>query len=184
MSDNDTNDTYQWDDLSPNSTTANTEEAATSWAAVVSSFGEHGDPGFSETIREMEHFSFPGKRDIRWTMYRSDDGELLAIHGSWLDSNGQPHPVYFYVNPAHQRKGIGTMFTNFLRERYMRERGRDQSAEETFKNITVNSAAANFINKYVNNDYTLRNSDIESYNQYVADHIFVQPVQLENDNGQ
>jgi len=153
---NQENKVWVWENIEPNVI----EDANPNyWNNLVERFGL-GNPGFSETtisMRSPDHFGHINPVNVRWTLYRSEEGELLCAHGNYVDDEGYQKPFILIVNPQHQRKGIGTKMTDFLRERFMNEYGHDMDADITFGNVKATQVGASFINKYVNEDYAKRN---------------------------
>ena len=148
------------------------------WDQLEASWGKYGTPGFTEETRQVHAPGFFGtneKVDVRFLAYRAEDGELLGLQGCYNDANGDQKNFAFMVNPNHRRKGIGTILVNYVRERYMRERGIDMDADVTFSNVLKTQSGATFVNKYVNDDYAKRNADWQSYVDYVAQHTETQP---------
>ena len=158
MSDN----SVSWNDVSP--TIEQTEEQFFGeWLGLEQRFGEYGPPGFSEQIKPARFpaiFGHNGEVDVRFTLYRSEDGLLLGIHGCYLDEfdNNIQKPFHFMVHPDHQRQGIGTMMADYLRERFQRENGIDMTFEQSFRGTTYTIPGAGIVNKYVRNAYEQMNN--------------------------
>jgi len=158
---NEENKVWIWENIAPN-VTGNSNPNY--WNALVEMFGP-GSPGYSErttSVRSVDHFGTMAPVDVRWTVYRSDEEEILCIHGNWINDEGYQRPFILMVNPDHQRKGIGTQMMIFLRERFMREYGHDMDADITFHGVKATESGAAFVNKYVNEDYEKRNNNIDT----------------------
>lgn len=160
MSNNEENKIWMWQNISSN---VNNDDP-NFWNFLENYFIDYGSVGFSEIRKDIRSFYFFGHSNpvqIRWTIYRSESLELLAVHGCYINEAAHQQPFILMVNPNHQRKGIGTMMTNYARERYIQERGFDMDADITFSNVKATPSGASFINKYVNEDYTKRNQQTQ-----------------------
>jgi hypothetical protein len=132
------------------------------WAFFEQKFGEFGTPGFSEQTLPAR---FPGitghnnEVNVRFTFYRGEDGQLLFVHGCYIDEydNNLQKPFIWLAHPDHQRQGLGTMMANYIIERYKAERNEDFTYEKSLRNTLYTAPAANFTNKYVNNIYQQKN---------------------------
>ncbi len=126
------------------------------WAFFEQKFGEFGEPGFAEQTHPAR---FPGifghnnSVDVRFTTYRGEDGQLLCVHGCYID-NGIQKPFIMNVHPDHQRQGIGTAVTDFIIARYKDENQSEFTYEESWRNVVYTQPSANFVNKYANNVYS------------------------------
>lgn len=157
MSNQNENIIWIWNNISPNSS----DQDPKLWSSLKSKFGESGEPGFYESVSSVifpDIFGHKESVQIFWTTYRSEIGELLAVHGYYLDDTGEQHPFILFVNPFHQRKGIGTMMANFVKDRYFEERKKQGDANASFTNIKLTPAGAQFLNKFVNEEYAKRNN--------------------------
>ncbi|NBR35918.1 MAG: GNAT family N-acetyltransferase [Chitinophagales bacterium] len=156
---NEENRVWQWDEISPNVE----NDMPEFWSFLESKFGP-GDPGFTETTKSVQSstiFSNTDPVNVRWTCYRSETGELLCVHGCYINGDGYQVPFTLMVNPGHQRKGIGRLMVDFVRERFMNENGVDMDADIAFRTVKATPSGALFVNKYVNDDYAKRNAPNE-----------------------
>jgi GNAT superfamily N-acetyltransferase len=134
------------------------EEYFREWGFFEQKFNEFGDPGFSEQTLPVR---FPGiighndDTDVRFTLYRGEDGALLFVHGCYLDKNDNniQKPFIWHCHPDHQRQGLGTMMANYVVERFKKENNTDFNYEKSLTDTIYNTASANFANKFVNNIY-------------------------------
>jgi len=148
---------WEWDDIVPSAG----EDITHVWNRLKPKFG-HGPAGFSESTSLVVSSSVFGHSDsvpVRWTVYRSEDGEVLGIHACYKNAAGQQLPMLLVVSPGHRRKGIGTLMFNFVRGRFLDENGVDGDAEIAFRNTPMNTAAAGMVNKLVREDYARRNEN-------------------------
>lgn len=157
---NEENRVWVWDDMEPALT--DDEINMGYWDQVVNRYPS-GDPGFSEMIvqTQADRFGHTDVVDVRYTFYRSETGELLAFNMSFINGEGYQKPFGLMVHPDHRRQGIGTLMVDYVRERFMNENGVDMDAEIAFRGERLTQASANFVNKYVNEDYEKRNSPNE-----------------------
>lgn len=126
------------------------------WAFLEQKFGEFGTPGFTE---ETHPGRFPGifnhndDVNIRFTLYRDENGKLIFVHGCYLDKNDNntQKPFLWNSHPDYQRQGLGTMMANYVIERFKKENNKDFTYEKSLKDTIYNTASANFTNKFVNN---------------------------------
>lgn len=141
--------------------TANVDpENPVHWGFYEAMFGESVEPGFDETIRPA---TFPGifghnnSVDLLWTTYRSETGELLAVHASFsLDesdpdfSDTKERPFLLMVNPSHQRKGIGSIIGKFIYDRYVDKHGQPPNADalSRYENAKITPAGASWLNAF------------------------------------
>jgi hypothetical protein len=146
-----------WNNVSP-SIEQTQESFFGEWFGLEQKFGEFGSPGFSEQTLPAR---FPGifghnnTVNVRFTLFRGDDGQLLCVHGCYIDEydNNLQKPFIWNVHPDHQRQGIGTMMANFIRARYIRENGTEFTFEQSLRDVTYTLPSANFTNKFVGNAY-------------------------------
>lgn len=133
------------------------------WNTIHQKFGSSGEPGYSEqtSLVSATVFGHANPVNVRWTLNRSESGELLVVHGCYIDAEGYQKPLMLMVNPSHQRQGLGFEMVAFSRERFINERGVDMSTEIAFRNTKTTPAGAAFLNKIVNEDYEKRNSPNE-----------------------
>jgi len=153
------NETWVWNDISSNADDENPEL----WGFFEKYFESYKDMGFTEVssgISQPAMFGHTDRVNIRWTIYRSETLELLAVHGCYLDDMNEQHPYILMVNPNHQRKGIGTMMANFAKDRYAEEFDRIGDAEVIFNNIKTTPAGASFLNKFGKQEYDKRNENV------------------------
>ena len=151
-----------WNDVSP-SIEQTQENFFGEWASFERKFGEFGSPGFTE---QMFPARFPGifghnnTVNVRFTLFRGDDGQLLCVHGCYIDEydNNLQKPFIWSVHPDHQRQGLGTMMADFVAARYKRENGTEFTFEQSLRNVTYTLPSANFANKYVKNAYNRINN--------------------------
>jgi|GEM_PF-5587068 len=157
---NEENKVWVWNDIAP--ALVDDEVNLDYWNNVVERYPS-GDPGFSETTvkTQAQRFGHSNVVDVRYTFYRSETGELLAFNMSFINEEGYQKPFGLMVHPDHRRKGIGTLMIDFIRERFMNENGVDMDAEIAFVGQEMTQITANFVNKYVNEDYKKRNSPNE-----------------------
>jgi hypothetical protein len=133
------------------------------WAFFEQKFGEFGEPGFTEQTHPAR---FPGifghndSVDVRFTLYRGEDGQLLFVHGCYIDvnDNNLQKPFVWNAHPDYQRQGIGTMVANYIKSRYEQENGTEFTYSESLSGTKYNAAGANFANKFVNNAYSEKNN--------------------------
>lgn len=142
-----------WENVSP--TIEQTQENFFSeWVGIEKKFGEFGEPGFSEqtiTVRNFAGiFGHNDPVDVRFTLYRGDDGLLLCIHGCYIE-NGTQKPFVFNVHPDHQRQGIGTIMANFIIARFEEENSKPFTYNDSWHGVTYTLPSANFANKYATN---------------------------------
>ena len=131
------------------------------WAFFEQKFGEFGTPGFTEQIvsaRFPAVFGHNDNHDIRFTLYRAEDGMLLFVHGCWVDENNVQKPFIWNAHPDYQRKGLATMMATYVIERYERENASDFTYDQSISDAKFNLASANFANKYINNVYKSKNN--------------------------
>lgn len=124
------------------------------WAFFEQKFGEFGNPGFSEQILPGR---FPGiighnnEVNIRFTLYRGEDGQLLCVHGCYIE-DGIQKPFIFHVHPDCQRQGIGTTVANYIISRFEQENNSEFTYEQSWRNVVYTQPSANFANKYAKNN--------------------------------
>lgn len=148
--------TTSWQNVSP--TIEQTQENFFSeWAGIENRFGEFGQPGFSEQVKTVHNFpqifGHSNPVDVRFTLFRGEDGLLLCIHGCYIE-DGIQKPFIFNVHPDHQRQGIGTMVADYIIARYQAENGRPFAYKESWGEVTYTLPSANFANKYATNALT------------------------------
>lgn len=148
-----TSENNTWENVSP-SIEQTQENFFSEWAGIERKFGEFGAPGYSEqtiTVRNFAAiFGHSDPVDVRFTLYRGEDGLLLCIHGCYLE-NGIQKPFIYNVHPDYQRQGIGTMVANYIIARYEQEFGKPFSYTDSWQNVTYTLPSANFANKYATN---------------------------------
>jgi GNAT superfamily N-acetyltransferase len=149
-----------WNDILPTVETPTFGE----WLAMENLFGEFGEPGLTQSVRPVISLSFFGHLDsvdVKFTIYRGADGELLCVHGKYVDEENLVRPFILMVHPDHQGQGIGTMVVEFLLKEHEEERGYRYTWEETYsKQNRVTPAGATFINKWANSVYEKENKDL------------------------
>lgn len=129
------------------------------WFSLEQKFGEFGTPGFSEQTLPAR---FPGifghnnTVNVRFTLYRGEDGLLLCVHGCYIE-DGIQKPFIFNVHPDHQRQGIGTMVANYIITRFEEEKNSEFNYEDSWRNVTYTEPSANFVNKYAKWAYDQKN---------------------------
>jgi len=124
------------------------------WASFEQKFGEFGSPGFSEQIFPARFPGIFGHNDqvnVRFTLYRAEDGLLLCVHGCYIE-DGIQKPFIFNVHPDYQRQGIGTMVADYIIQRYKDENQSDFTYKESWQNVKYTDPSANFANKYAKNN--------------------------------
>ena len=133
------------------------EQVFEEWHAFERRFGEYGAPGFSELYT---HSSFPSintvdkSANIRWTLYRGDDGNLLGFYGCYINKDGVEQAFDITVHPDHQRQGIGTKIAKYNIERYERETGLKVDYEQSVPSTNLaTESGVQFANKLVQNVY-------------------------------
>lgn len=148
-----TSENNTWENVSP-SIEQTQENFFSEWAGIERKFGEFGAPGYSEqtiTVRNFAAiFGHSDPVDVRFTLYRGEDGLLLCIHGCYLE-NGIQKPFVYSVHPDHQRQGIGTTVAQYIIARYEQEFGKPFSYTDSWQNVTYTLPSANFVNKYTAN---------------------------------
>jgi GNAT superfamily N-acetyltransferase len=131
------------------------EEYFREWIFFEQKFGEFGTPGFTELIvpaRFPDIFGHNDNHDVRFTLYRGEDGLLLFVHGCWINEDNVQKPFIWNAHPEYRRQGIGTMMANYIIERYKTENGEDFPYQESIQNgKKFNAATANFANKFIPN---------------------------------
>ena len=143
-----------WNDL----TGIHPELSFGDWALMETKWGEFGEPGFTQTtipFRGDKLTGMEGSVDATWSLYRGEDGALLAVYIHHV-VNGVHTPIFFVVHPDYQREGIGTMLINYMIATYEEEHGTEFSYDEswgTMKPSFHTEASGNFANKYVKNIY-------------------------------
>ena len=144
-----------WEELLPS--IERTEESYfQEWAALEDKFGELGPPGFTEQtmpVRFPTIIGHDGYVDVRFTLFRNQDNQLICVHGCYID-NGVQKPFVWDVHPDHQRQGIGTMMANYVLARYTDEYQKEFTYEESLRDVTYTTPSANFANKYVRNVFS------------------------------
>jgi GNAT superfamily N-acetyltransferase len=149
------NQNSSWENVTP-SYEQTEENFFQEWAFFEQKFGEFGEPGFSEQTLPAR---FPGifghndSVDVRFTLYRGEGGELLGVHGCYID-NGIQKPFIINVHPDHQRQGIGTLMADYIIARYKDENNSEFTYEESWRNVIYTQPSANFANKYATNVYS------------------------------
>ena len=121
------------------------------WLTMESFLGEYGDPGFNQIRYENARFKSIENGEpwpITFTTYRGEDGQLLGMHSFYINKQGMQQPFVFMVHPDHQRKGIGTIITNYIMEQYRERNGHEYPYAANWKNVESTESAANFMNKY------------------------------------
>jgi len=156
------NENLSWENVTSNYETTE-EQFFNEWAFFEQKFGEFGTPGFSERTLPARFPSIFGHNDsvnVRFTLYRAEDGQLLFVHGCYIDENDNnlQKPFVWNAHPDHQRQGLGTMMANHIKARYEQENNQDFTYEQSLRNTAYNTAGANFANKYVNNVYEQKNN--------------------------
>ena len=142
-----------WENVSP-SIEQTQENFFSEWSGIERKFGEFGAPGYSEqtiTVRNFAAiFGHSDPVDVRFTLYRGEDGLLLCIHGCYLE-NGIQKPFIYNVHPDQQRQGIGTTVAQYIIARYEQEFGKPFSYTDSWQSVTYTLPSANFANKYATN---------------------------------
>ena len=121
-----------WDSpVSANYECAGAEEYYLQWLSIEG-FCSTKDlsPGFYDwhgtgsvpgvTPRAEEGVMYP----VRWTTYRAEDSTLLALHCCYVDPEGVQRPIYIFVHPDHQRKGLAKEMLNYVMTRHVAEIGK------------------------------------------------------------
>lgn len=162
-----------WINLSP--TYEQTEENYfENWDKFERKFGELGTPGFTEQTHSAKStlFGHNNNVDIRYTLYRNEEGKLLFISGRYYDESNIRHPFVYMVHPDHQRQGLGTKMAVYLEEQFIAEEGHKYGFTETeftemprsqrasivvsgiYQNAKSSDAGASFLNKLVDKFFT------------------------------
>lgn len=149
------NKNFSWQDLT-SSIELSQETVFGEWFAFEQKFGEKGEPGFTEQtipVKSPGIFGHNYQVDVRFTLFRAEDGSLLCVHGCYIDQMDQntQKPFIFHVHPDHQRQGVGTAVANYVIQRYEMENNKNFNYEKSWRNIQYTDPSANFANKYVNN---------------------------------
>lgn len=89
-----------WENVSP-SIEQTQENFFSEWAGIERKFGEFGAPGYSEqtiTVRNFAAiFGHSDPVDVRFTLYRGEDGLLLCIHGCYLENGIQNRSCTVFI---------------------------------------------------------------------------------------
>ena len=127
------------------------DNQAANWDTFQRMFGKLGEPGYAETEKPLQakHLFFHDEVvNVVWNTLRGEDGLLLCVHGTYIDKNGIRKELLFFVNPNHQRQGIGTQMINYLLAKYAEEVGDDYVIGEHFMpNTPISPPLANWITK-------------------------------------
>ena len=131
------------------------------WEFAENNWGVIGDPGFSETTASIvaPHIlekNFPV--NVRFTLFRNEEGKLITLHGCYIDDSGEQRPFVLVVHPDYQRAGMGSMMIDFIMTRYMNERGYYFDPHVSVKDTLLTAPVASFVNKYFKNEFNRRNS--------------------------
>lgn len=128
------------------------------WEFLEGMFGESGEPGFDESIRPARFPGIFGHNnfvDLLWTTYRSETGELLAVHANWSIDESDPdfpdikeRPFLLIVNPSHQRKGIGSIIGKFIYDRYVDKHGQPPNTDALYRNTKLTPVGASWLNAF------------------------------------
>lgn len=140
-----------WEDVSP---TLNVDHFH-DWIEMENLFGELGEPGLSQVTKVL---SQPDNiRNITFTLYRGESGQLLGVHGFYTEDNVQK-PFILIVHPDHLRIGIATKIANFVTNQFVETKEREFDYEKSWRDIPVSESAASFMNKYAKKQYDITNN--------------------------
>lgn len=133
------------------------------WATFEYKFGEFGVSGFTEQtlpVKTKGIFGHDDQVDVRFTLYRNEDGKLLFVHGCYIDENDNniQKPFIWNVHPDYQRQGLATMMATYVIERYERENETEFTYDQSISGAKFNLASANFANKFISNVYNEKNN--------------------------
>jgi GNAT superfamily N-acetyltransferase len=147
-----------------------------SWLNWETKFGEYGDPGYERMtfpITSVSAFGNNDPFDLIWTLYRGEDGLLLAVHASYYDAEGLRHPFIFIVHPDHRGKGIASKIARDLEDEFIANEAHRYGMSpaefaalsraelaalvvpDMYKNVEANQSGAGFLNKLVDQFYNV-----------------------------
>jgi GNAT superfamily N-acetyltransferase len=111
--------------------------------------------------------------DLIWTLYRGEDGLLLAVHASYYDAEGLRHPFIFIVHPDHRGKGIASKIARDLEDEFIANEAHRYGMSpaefaalsraelaalvvpDMYKDVETNPSGAGFLNKLVDKFYNV-----------------------------
>jgi len=146
------------------------------WLNYETKFGEYGDPGYERIllpIRSVKAFGNNDPFDLIWTLYRGEDGLLLAVHASYYDADGLRHPFIFIVHPDHRGKGIASKIARDLEDEFIANEAHRYGmtpaefaalpraelaalvVPDMYKDVEANPSGAGFLNKLVDQFYNV-----------------------------
>jgi GNAT superfamily N-acetyltransferase len=152
------------------------ENTFSDWLNWENRFGEFGEPGYQRMvlpIKAPKVFGNDSSVDLIFTLYRGDDGLLLAVHASYYDAGGIRHPFVLIVHPDHRGKGVATKIAHDLEEEFVANEAhkygmtpaefaamsRSEMAAlvvpDMYKDVTTNQSGAGFLNSLVNKFYNV-----------------------------
>jgi len=129
------------------------------WSFFLSKFGESGEPGFDDSVtspvRSPGAFGHNNSVMVNWTTYRSETGELLAVHGNYAIDESDPdfdkikeRPYMLVVSASHRRKGIGSIVGQFVYDRYVDKHGGPPNTDALYLNVPITTIGAAWLNDF------------------------------------
>lgn len=133
------------------------EQFFNEWFALETKFGEYGPPGITETYTNSRFPSIntiDNTADIRWTLYRAEDGKLVGLYGCYMNRDNLEQAFNIMIHPDYQRQGIATRIIEHNIERHKREQGKQVDFEKVIPQTNrVTGPGVEFANKLVQNVY-------------------------------
>lgn len=129
------------------------------WSYFLIKFGESGESGFDDSVsspvRSPDNFGHNNLVMVNWTTYRSETGELLAVHGNYAVDENDPNfenikerPFILVVSPSHRRQGIASIVGQFVYDRYVDKHGGPPNTDALYNNVRISVSGAAWLNDF------------------------------------
>ncbi|MBM3454546.1 MAG: hypothetical protein FJX80_05290 [Bacteroidetes bacterium] len=156
MSDTENN---SWTHLEGPTSVEADDNSDSAWPILLMKFGESGEPGFDDSVTSLVRspgaFGHNNSVMVNWTTYRSETGELLAIHANYAIDESDPdfdkikeRPYMLMVNPSHRRKGIGSIVGQFVYDRYVDKHGGPPNTDALYHDVPMSTIGAAWLNDF------------------------------------
>jgi GNAT superfamily N-acetyltransferase len=128
------------------------DEPVESWNTFKTVFGEIDLTaiGYSQQPRTIRAAVFnEGKDEInmRFSLFRNDEGVLICVHASYI-VDGIQKPYLLLTHPDYQRQGYGTRLAEYVVNQRSEEISDAFPYAQAWGDVTMTSASASFANKF------------------------------------
>lgn len=143
-----------WSDVTPANDDETIEQHTITWGYQVQAFGEIDltKVGYSQQSRSVVSTHFGDGQtqvDVRFTLFRNEDGLLISLVASYLEGDVQK-AWYLLTHPDHLRQGHATRLADYVIAQREQEIGEDFPYAAAWGDIPMSNASASFVNKYAN----------------------------------